>query len=185
MNKTKVALFRGLDALNKLAGVLIASALFVMVAIVFWQVIVRFLIPKLGFTVSAPWTEEVARYLMIWTIFLGLALASRHGLLIAVNALLDAVPISIGRKLKSLSMIITLLFLLALTWYGYKWAVFGADESSPVLSISKYWLYLAMPVGSGLASLNLLALVVDQNSKTKMLLVIAPVQATSKPIHKH
>jgi len=112
-------------------------------------------------------------------------LASRHGLLIAVNALLDAVPISIGRKLKSLSMIITLLFLLALTWYGYKWAVFGADESSPVLSISKYWLYLAMPVGSGLASLNLLALVVDQNSKTKMLLVIAPVQATSKPIHKH
>ena len=177
MNKMKSTLFRCLDGLNAFARAVVATALFVMVVIVFWQVIVRFLLPKLGLTVSAPWTEEVARYLMIWTIFLGLAIASRDGLLIAVNALLDAVPPAIGRHMKALSMVITLLFLSALTWFGYKWAEFGADESSPVLSISKYWLYLAMPVGSGLAALNLLGLVVDQYSTDRRWASATPAQA--------
>ena len=173
--------YRALDVVNRLAGALVAAALVVMVAIVFWQVVVRFVLPKLGLTVSAPWTEEIARYLMIWSIFLGLAIASRYRLLIAVNALLDAVPSSIGQQLRALAMLVTIAFLIALTWYGYRWAEFGADESSPVLSVSKYWLYLAMPIGSGLAALNLLALLVDQYAKNPLWAVADSAQATWKP----
>lgn len=164
----RTRLFRGLDALNKFVGGLIAVALAVMVVIVFWQVVVRFVLPKLGLTVSAPWTEEVARYLMIWSIFLGSAVAARYGLLIAVNALVDAVPERIGHQLKAISLVISIVFLASLTWYGCMWAQFGADESSPVLAISKVWLYLAMPVGAGLAMLNMLALLVDHYSKNPL-----------------
>ncbi len=156
---------RSLDVLNKIAGVLVAGALAVMVAAVFWQVAVRFVLPKVGLTISAPWTEEIARYLMTWCVFLGLAIGARYRLLIAVNALLDALPKTYGRHLRALSLLVTLAFLFVMAWYGYRWAEFGADETSPVLSISKYWLYLAMPVGCCLGALNTLALLVDQYAK--------------------
>lgn len=45
------------------------------VIIIFTQVIARYLIK-----VPMPWTEELSRFLYIWSIFIGSAVASREGL---------------------------------------------------------------------------------------------------------
>ena len=44
--------------------------------------------------------------------------------------------------------------------------LFGADEVSPALMLSKFWLYLAMPVGCALAAANTLVLAL-QNGEAR------------------
>lgn len=143
-----------IDWINSCVKSILALAMISMVVLIFTQIIVRFVLPKLGLSASLPWTEEAARYLMVWIIFLGGAIAARHGLLIAVTALLEAAPAHLSRMLKTLSLWVTAGFFLAMTWYGWLWAGFGADEISPALTISKFWLYLSMPAGCLLAALN-------------------------------
>lgn len=147
-----------IDRINFFVRVLIGLGLLCMVVLVATQVAVRFILPKLGMPVSLPWTEEAARYLMVWVIFLGGAIAARHGLLIAVTALLEALPTAPSRLLRKLSLLLLAGIFAVMAWYGWQWAHFGADEISPALTVSKFWLYLAMPVGCALAAVNTLLL---------------------------
>lgn len=52
-----------------------------MVLAVFVQIISRAL-----FNMSFPWTEELARYLMIWVTFLGASFAFQYGAHISIEA---------------------------------------------------------------------------------------------------
>ena len=153
--------------INWVLGYAVGGMLLAMVALVFTQIVVRFVLPKLGLATSLPWTEEAARYLMVWVIFLGGAIAARRGLLIAVTALQEALPARSGRVLKDLALCVTAAFFLCLMWYGWRWAEFGADEVSPALTISKFWLYLSMPVGCLLAALNTGLVLIDRGEESK------------------
>ncbi|CAN7746531.1 TRAP transporter small permease [Pseudorhodoferax sp. LjRoot39] len=139
-------------ALRGLVGAMLAT----MVVVVFLQILVRFLLPRLGITVSAPWSEELARYLMVWCIFLGAAVASRAGDLIAVESLIDALPERLGWRLKMLSYVATIAFLATLVWLGWRWVEFGEGESSTVMNLPMSWVYLSLPVGAALTILNIL-----------------------------
>lgn len=152
--RIKNTLVTSIDTINYCVRILLALGLFSMVALVFTQVCVRFILPKLGMPAGLPWTEEAARYLMVWLIFLGAAIAARHGLLIAVTALAEALPAHRRKQLQTVSLTVLMGIFLAMAWYGWEWAQFGADEISPALRLSKFWLYLAMPVGCLLATIN-------------------------------
>ena len=127
-----------------------------MVVVVFAQILVRFLLPRLGINVSAPWSEELARYLMVWCIFIGAAVASRAGDLIAVESLVDAVPPQLAWRIKALSYVVTIAFLASLVWFGMRWVEFGAGESSTVMNIPMSWVYMSLPVGAVLTIWNIL-----------------------------
>lgn len=150
------ALFRASRWMNLGLRYLVGAMLGTMVVVVFMQIVVRFLLPRLGFTVSVPWSEELARYLMVWCIFLGAAVASRAGDLIAVESLVDAVPAQLGWRMKMLSYVATIAFLATLVWLGWRWVEFGEGESSTVMNLPMSWVYLALPVGAALTILNIL-----------------------------
>jgi TRAP-type C4-dicarboxylate transport system permease small subunit len=120
-----------------------------MLICVFSNIVSRYL-----FSVSFAWIEEVARFLMIWIVFLGAGLALRHGLHVAVMLLPDAVP-ALSRPLAVLSWIITFAFFGVLCWYGYEYAEFAARQRSTMLNISMYWVYLAVPIGAALGMLHM------------------------------
>ncbi len=147
-----------IDRLNFIVRIVIGLGLLSMVVLISLQVAVRFILPKLGMPAGLPWTEEAARYLMVWVIFLGGAIAARHGLLIAVTALIEALPAAPSRLLRRAALFLLAGIFLAMAWYGWQWTLFGADEISPALTLSKFWLYLAMPVGCALAAANTLVL---------------------------
>ena len=67
----------GIDAVNLLLKYVLALLLVMMTVGALGQVVVRFLLPHLGFNVSAAWTEEVARFSMIWTGRCAMANSSR------------------------------------------------------------------------------------------------------------
>src|SRR5690625_7024882 len=90
----------------------------VMVLVIFFPVLIRFVFPCLGIQLNFPWTEELARYLMIWSVFLGGALATRRGQLLAVDAIVFALPSLPGRIVKFFAHFVSLLFFISLVFIG-------------------------------------------------------------------
>ena len=67
-----------IDKLNALVTAIVAALLCVVSLAVMTQVMVRFVLTALNVNISAPWTEELARYTLIWMVFLGAAVGVRH-----------------------------------------------------------------------------------------------------------
>jgi TRAP-type C4-dicarboxylate transport system permease small subunit len=107
-----------------------------------------------------PWTEEVSRYLMIWTVFIGAGIACRHGKLIGVEFVVSALPAAAGRAVKNLSLLLSACFYALLCFIGWQWVEFGNSQTSPVLEIPMLTINLAMVVGGVLMALNTAALAV-------------------------
>ena len=163
------------DRMNVGLRHLVGATLGVMVLAVGVQIAVRFLLPHLGIIASVPWTEELARYLMIWCIFLGAAVAARSGALIAVDTLPDALPRRWGDFIRLAALAITVAFFSELIWLGWRWVDFGQSETSTVLNAPMSWVYLALPVGSAFAIINIVAFIVEHRIKSNTPLAVAAV----------
>lgn len=150
-----------MDKLNKLLFILVAIALGIMTIVVFYQVLVRFALSSFFREISAPWTEELARYLMIWSIFIGGAVASRKAKLIAVEALVHAIPALPGKAIKISAHLLSIVFYIWIFLIGLDWAKFGLSETAPVMGFSMVYIFSALSVGAVLMFLNTVALLVE------------------------
>lgn len=150
-----------MDRLNGFLTRLCGAALGVMVLSVFLGVLVRFVFTHTSYRISVPWTEEVSRYLMIWTVFLGAAVAARTGKLIGVEFVVRVLPRSLGRGIKYLALFLSVSFYALLCFIGVQWVEFGRSQTSPVLEMPMVVINLAMVVGGLMMGLNTIALMLD------------------------
>ncbi|WP_026971796.1 TRAP transporter small permease [Aliagarivorans marinus] len=135
-----------------LENVIACSLLAIMVGAIFLQVVTR----TLNF--SLTWTEELARYCMIWLVYIGLsfAVAKRSHIRIdAINMLLDK------KEQHYLSLLASTVFLVFATVILYKSTQMVINlqmlgQSSPALGLPMWTVYLAAPVGFGLAVIRLI-----------------------------
>lgn len=149
------SLLGAIDAVNLLLKYVLAALLLMMTLAALGQVIVRFVLPYLGFNASAAWTEEVARFSMIWTVFLGAAWALRHGELIALDLVTHGVPRVLGITVKVLAYLACAVFAGFLIVVGLEFAELGAIETSPVIGLSKWYVFMSLPVGAALMIMNI------------------------------
>jgi TRAP-type transport system small permease protein len=160
-------LVRWMDHVNVLITRMCGVALGLMVLSVFIGVLARFVFTHAGYRLSVPWTEEVSRYLMIWTVFLGGAVAARHGKLIGVEFMVQALPAHLGRFVKHLALALSMVFYVLLCIVGWQWVEFGASTNSPVLELPMYVINPAMVVGGVVMGLNTIALLLDARYQGK------------------
>ncbi|KDE41160.1 TRAP-type C4-dicarboxylate transport system, small permease component [Nitrincola lacisaponensis] len=99
---------------------------------------------------AVPWTEEVARFLLIWITFLGGALAFQQGRHIAVNFAVDALPASLRHWAKGLACLILLAFMAKLAMIGYEYMQVQSFQRSPSLRWSMSYVYAVMPISAAL-----------------------------------
>ena len=156
------AFLQAVDTMNVVLRHVVGAMLGVMVLVVALQIVVRFVLPRLGFVVSAPWSEEVARYLMIWCIFLGAAVACRSGALIGVDTLPDSLPEIWGDRVRLLALTITIGFFVLLMHLGWRWVEFGETDFSTVMSMQMKWVYLSLPLGSLFGIVNIVAFLAER-----------------------
>jgi len=150
-----------LDGLNRAAKILVGLLLAVATVSVAWQILVRMALDALGINIAAPWTEEIARYAMIWAVFIGVGVISRHAGLIAVEMLPQFLPAPAGKAVKLLAIVATTTFFVFLAWIGGHFALDGLIETSPVLRLPMAAIYAALPTGATLSALNLIALTLE------------------------
>lgn len=155
------AFVRVMDRVNHFLTMLCGTALGVAVLSVALGVLVRFVFTHTNYRISLPWTEEVSRYLMIWIVFLGAAVAARSGKLIGVEFIVHALPASLGRFVKYVALVLSMVFYILLCVVGWQWIEFGRSQSSPVLEIPISVVNLAMAAGGLMMLLNTVALIVD------------------------
>jgi len=118
-----------------------------MVALTF--VISLQIVSRVFFT-SVTWTEEVARFLLIWITFLGATLAFQQGRHIAVQLARDSLPDNLRRIVIGAGILVSIAFLTTLTWIGWRYMDLQRFQRSPSLRIPMNNIYLVMPVASGL-----------------------------------
>jgi len=100
--------------------------------------------------------EELARYLMIWTGFLGSSLAIRRGSHLGFSMLVDRLPRAINLLVSCCVSVGIMIFLGFLIKYGWFITAFVRNQSSPTLPVTMFWVYLAIPVGSAVMLLQIL-----------------------------
>ena len=125
-----------------LAGLFFTSG----TALIFYGVIMRYL-----FNSPQAWVEEVARYSLIWGIFLGFGMALRHNHHIQVDIIYDRLKPSMKRLLDILATGISIAFCLIYTYYGYILveARYHSGMVSLDVGIPMWIVYLILPL-SGL-----------------------------------
>lgn len=145
MRVLDLGLFRAVSGLTQL---LLVSA----VAAAFYQVIARFVLQS-----PADWSEAWSRAGLIWTVMLGLCLAFRQGAMLSVDAVRGVLSRRQQRWLDHLVLVLTVFFFGVLTWVGIQMSWRVRFQTMPSLGWSISWIYIAIPIGSVLAVVGVIA----------------------------
>ncbi len=123
-----------------------------MTVIILIQIFFRFVIYR-----PVPWSEEAARYLMIWLGMLGSVVALRKGRHIGVTALVDVLPVRIARVMAFVVRVTMIGFMGIIGWEGIQLAIFNYPQLSAAMEITMMVPYLAIPVGAIMMIVDLIA----------------------------
>ena len=109
-----------------------------------FQIITRFVLEQ-----PAEWSEILIRLSLIWMVFLGIPAAFRHGAMVSVDVLYRWSPVKVRRVLDWMVCLASLALIAVILWWGWDYAVRGRVQTMAGLeSLSMFWGYLALPVGS-------------------------------------
>ena len=137
--------------LDRLLGSLLKPVIFVgmgaLIAVITLQIVSRV------FFTSVSWTEEVARFLLIWTTFLGATLACQQGRHIAVTMVRDSLPPGLKRIVTGAGLLVMIAFLVALAWIGWQYTLMQSFQKSPSLRMPMNYVYVVMPISAALIAL--------------------------------
>jgi len=138
------------ENLHRITLAFTAMLLSVAVLLTFYQVLTRFILND-----PAPWSELLARGVIIWAVFIGLPYAIRHGELISIDIIKSIFPKHIY-LIKTFVQLVTLTVLLVLFYNGVEVTIRVNHQAVSLLNFSMSWFYAAIPLGSGLAVISLL-----------------------------
>lgn len=127
---------------------LCAGLLFVIVAIVFSNVVGRYFL-------HAPirWSDEVSLFLFLWLAYLGALAALMAGRHYSFPGLIDLFPPKLRLAAKTLSDVIVLAMLGVLVWCGVRLVDLLHFQRSPAIDLPLYYVYSALPLVSFLMAL--------------------------------
>lgn len=155
--KPLVVLFQKLtNLLEKIAEILIIVMFAIMVISILITVLTR------NITISIVWLEELARYMQIWFISLGFAVALRKGLLTSTDIFLKFLPKTMKKAMVYLNKIFIIIISLLLCGSGIPFIKHLAQRGqlSAMLRIPMAWIYSALIVGFSLSALFALSSVI-------------------------
>lgn len=134
---------------------LTAGLLLFAVLLTFYQVVTRFV-----FNAPAPWSEILARGIIIWSVFLGLPYVIRHGELISIEFIYKIFPKN-KYVLTSVIQFIILIVLSVITFYGIQVTIKVSHQLVALLDFSMAWLYVSIPIGCGLSIISVVLRQID------------------------
>ena len=102
------------------------------------------------FFTAVGWTEEVARFLLIWITFLGATLAFQRGRHIAVSFVVDALPPRLAQLARIVAVLVALGFMIALVVIGYRYMQVQSFQRSASLRLSMTYVYAVIPLAAAI-----------------------------------
>lgn len=125
--------------------------LILLVLDVWLGVLVRFVIP-----LQLTFTEELARYLMIWMALLAVSSGIVHREHIGVEFIFRRMPEAARRWLAVAFDVIAFAFFAVLFWYGLDFVERGFRRITMIYAIPKAYPFMGVPLAAGVACIQLL-----------------------------
>lgn len=135
------ALERGVDAALQRVLFLGMAAL---VGVMTLQIVSRV------FFSATSWSEEAARFLLVWLTFLGATVAYKHGRHIAVTILVERMPLVMQRLCRAATALVAIAFLAVIVVVGYDYMQMQSSQTSPSLRIPMNYVYAVMPLSAAI-----------------------------------
>jgi len=146
------------NALDKLCSVLIVIMLGLMVLITGAQIVCR-----TWFT-ALTWSDEVTRYLLIWSTFLGASVVYRHSGHISVTIVQDAVPPRLSKILRVAVHAICFVLFTVLLYFSCTYCM-KLNKTATTLPIKMKYIYLCVPISMVILMVHSLLMAVEEATK--------------------
>lgn len=140
-----------LERIDLILRKIVACTMGLMLGVIFFQVVNRYV-----FHHTFGFTEELARYLFVWSVFLGLPIVSREGSHMVVGIFTSRLKGTSQFVFQVLAFSVSILFLGLIVVYGIQMINMMTFQHSPGLGIQMSWVYLALPIGAGIMILDIL-----------------------------
>lgn len=144
-------------ALERLCAALVA----VMVAIVWLGIFSRYGV-KVGLELGVTWTEELARYVMIWAALLAVPCGAYYREHIGLGLLLERFPDPFRQVLRTALDLCGLAFFLFLFVFGVGMVSDGAHQYATIFGMTMALPFASVPVATGLTVLQIAATMVRE-----------------------
>lgn len=147
--------------LDKLGEYMCLVMLFAMVVITGVQIVCRVFFEALS------WSEELARYLLVWSSIVGASCVYRRAGHINVSIIQDLLPAAGKKTMKIIVHLLCCAFFALMIYYGFIYMGKMANQLSPAMRLPMSIMYAAIPVGGILlfyqAADAILALLFDKD----------------------
>ncbi|MBT8407877.1 MAG: TRAP transporter small permease [Deltaproteobacteria bacterium] len=130
------------NRLNSITEAVCCIFLLAMTLTVALQVICRYLLGA-----ALTWSEEFARYGLVWITFLGGSVAVKRGAHMGVEALLNALSPKVRKMVQLFTLLCVMGFLVIATIKGGQLALFNMKQHSPAMGVPMGLVYFAIPTG--------------------------------------
>jgi C4-dicarboxylate transporter DctQ subunit len=174
-----------------IAKAITAFAIAAGVALAFVNVVARYL-----FESSFTWAGELTIYLFLWSTFFGAAYCFKKDAHIAVDVFLLKAPPKLAKFLTLLTLVISLIFVGAISYYGYEYVLLyiDLDEMSVDLNIPLWIPFAVVPISFGFSAIILIGKIVStiktpasklhHKSEAEQLLEEMNTEQLLKEVHK-
>jgi TRAP-type C4-dicarboxylate transport system permease small subunit len=132
---------------------LAALLLAVLLAVMCWQVLTRYLLGA-----PSEWSEEAARYLYVYVVFLGTSAGISTRSHVSVAYFAERLPAGPRLALSLAVDVLILAFLAVMVWWGWKATLRNLDIPLSVTQVSYAWVYVVIPATSVLMIVRTLLL---------------------------
>ncbi len=129
-------------ALSQVVEGLLLVMMVVLCADVFLGVFSRYVMAR-----TFTWYDEIARLLFVWIVFLGAAVGVRRSAHFRLHLLVDRFPPGLRRVAHVVGVLVVMGFGLLLIQQGWKLVELGQFQRTPVMGLSKQYVYLSVPAG--------------------------------------
>ncbi|MCD6420606.1 MAG: TRAP transporter small permease [Synergistetes bacterium] len=129
-----------------------------MSVLAFSAVIFRFVLHN-----PLTWSEEAARYMMVWVTFVGAGVAMEKGKHIGATLIVNKLPVELRKWCIVLSEVILVVFLGMLIYQGTNFLLILRLQTSPAMGLPMVMPYFAIPFGCTYMFLHVLKMVFSKH----------------------
>jgi len=98
---------------------------------------------------AVEWTEELARFLLVWLTFLAGTSAFQRGRHIAVTFAVDALPVRLRQLARLLATLVVVAFLIALAVISVEYMQVQSFQKSAAMRVPMSYVYAVVPFCAG------------------------------------
>lgn len=130
------------SALDNIGAIIVLT----IIILVIFQIIARYV-----FKSPSPWSEELARYSLIWLVMLGAVMSFKDKECLKIEFFVDLLSSKYQKLFHLFSDLIIFFVSSVVLYYGWSFVILNHSQHSPsIVWLPLSWICLAMPVGSGL-----------------------------------